>query len=265
MHYQEYTPPNSLRHLVRCVWVFENSTHATMEDTIVADGFPELILHCGVPSYEESLTGIRVRQTSVIAAGQLTRPLRLGSPSGSSVLAIRFQPWGLSRFLPGSMHELTDCRQDVRGHHRGGLEGLQAALTQAPGSARVPLVFAYLIQQRLEAPDPMVMAAIQTMESTCGKLRIAPLADRLGVSRRKLELAFRQDVGVTPKQFARIVRFRRVHQEMLENPDRRWVEAALDAGFFDQPHLVRDFQQFAGRSPSQTLQDACDAPPHFCH
>ncbi|MGZ7079073.1 MAG: helix-turn-helix domain-containing protein, partial [Thermoanaerobaculia bacterium] len=55
-------------------------------------------------------------------------------------------------------------------------------------------------------------------------------------------------VGVSPKMFARVVRFRRVLREIAA-PAVDWSDVALSAGYFDQSHLIADFRQFAGTTP----------------
>ena len=81
-------------------------------------------------------------------------------------------------------------------------------------------------------------------------LRVEGLARQLGVSRQHLALQFRQHVGISPKLFARICRFRAASagmQRLAGQPD--WAQVALQFGYFDQSHLIRDFQDFAHSSP----------------
>lgn len=68
---------------------------------------------------------------------------------------------------------------------------------------------------------------------------------------------FREQIGLTPKAYANIVRFNRA-LELARGPKATWAEIALDCGYYDQSHLVRDFQRFAGRAPATLL---CDARP----
>lgn len=81
-------------------------------------------------------------------------------------------------------------------------------------------------------------------------MSVETLADTLSVSRQHLALQFRQQVGITPKLFARICRFRRA-LALLRDPARDGDLAALaaDCGYFDQSHLIRDFRDFADGTP----------------
>ena len=87
-----------------------------------------------------------------------------------------------------------------------------------------------------------------------GQVRVEALAAQLGVSRQHLALQFRQHVGIGPKLFARICRFRAASagmQSLAGQPD--WAQVALQFGYFDQSHLIRDFQDFAHSSPEAWL------------
>ena len=80
---------------------------------------------------------------------------------------------------------------------------------------------------------------------------ISALARESGWSVRQLERRFRAETGLTPRLLARIVRFQRVFRAL--DPDRGrsdWVAVALDCGYADQPHLIREFREFTGQTPA---------------
>ena len=60
---------------------------------------------------------------------------------------------------------------------------------------------------------------------------------------------FHADIGLPPKTVARLLRFRRAVDRCAAAPSSRWSDIALDAGYLDQAHLIRDFRQFAGMTP----------------
>ena len=79
-----------------------------------------------------------------------------------------------------------------------------------------------------------------------GTRPIADLAFAAGVSRQHLTRVFREEIGVTPKLYARLARFRTA----LAWPGKDWAQTAADLGYFDQSHLIADFRQFAGLTPA---------------
>jgi AraC-like DNA-binding protein len=129
--------------------------------------------------------------------------------------------------------------------------GFTARLLEAPGTDARGRLLEQALVARLPAAEARLEAfgtrAAGVIERAHGQLRIAELASALGVGERRLERAFRAHIGVSPKTFARIARFNAAWRALERGG--RAVEVALDRGYFDQPHLVRDFVAFACDSP----------------
>ena len=110
MRYQEYRPPIELASWIKLIWVFESRSNVPVPETIVADGFPELIIHFRSPIAEIDCAGQFLKQPAAVACGQLTRPLVLHGSLDAGMIGIRFQPSGMAPFLSTSMQSLTDAR-----------------------------------------------------------------------------------------------------------------------------------------------------------
>ena len=82
-----------------------------------------------------------------------------------------------------------------------------------------------------------------------GSIAISNLSHTLNTSERSLERIFRERVGLSPKKFARIVRFQNILRTIENVPDSKMLDAALTFGYFDQSHMIRDFREFSGKSP----------------
>jgi AraC-like DNA-binding protein len=109
-------------------------------------------------------------------------------------------------------------------------------------------------------PSPEVGWAWRRLVATGGALPIGQLAKEVGWSHRHLIARFRQQVGLGPKTAARLVRFDRVWRRLDQQPGRLdWGLVAAEAGYADQAHLVREFRQFSGTTPSAFL--AAALPP----
>jgi len=83
-----------------------------------------------------------------------------------------------------------------------------------------------------------------------GRVAIGSFARATGRSHKHLISRFHEQVGLTPKTVARIVRFERVAERLRSAAGVRWSALALDAGYYDQSHLLRDFSAFAGTTPT---------------
>jgi transcriptional regulator GlxA family with amidase domain len=113
-----------------------------------------------------------------------------------------------------------------------------------------------------------VRVAMGTLHSGGNEVRVADLAALVGLSRRRFIQVFETEVGVTPKLYARLQRFHRVKYSIatLGAPS-SWAALALDCGYFDQSHMIRDFVEFSGMSPTGYLQSRTGAAmfDHFVH
>jgi transcriptional regulator GlxA family with amidase domain len=98
-----------------------------------------------------------------------------------------------------------------------------------------------------------VQQTIAELVKKRGQLALADFADAAGVGDRQLRRCCHKHSGLAPKQLARMLRFR--HASMLL---RRGVKdiagLALDCGYYDQAHLVRDFRALAGTSPARFMR-----------
>jgi AraC-like DNA-binding protein len=147
-------------------------------------------------------------------------------------------------------HEIVEL-DDVLG--AAGRE-LVEQLGDAPDwTARFAIVDHWLVRRLDAAPRPHagVGAAWSRIQDSGGRAPIGELARDLGWSRRHLTERFAAAVGMTPKAYARVVRFDRA-RTLIARPDAPSLgQVALDAGYYDQAHLNRDFRAFAGAPPTQ--------------
>jgi AraC-like DNA-binding protein len=104
---------------------------------------------------------------------------------------------------------------------------------------------------RLRRPPRDITFAWRRLAGSHGAVSIAGLADELGWSRRHFGERFREHVGLAPKPAARVLRFRRALR--LLEAGRDLAEVAAACGYYDQPHLNRDFRAFAGSAPGDHL------------
>jgi AraC-like DNA-binding protein len=105
----------------------------------------------------------------------------------------------------------------------------------------------------VEAPAPEIVWAWRQLVTSGGSLPIGALAGELGWSQKRLLAGFRQEIGLPPKLFARVTRFRRVVDLVERSAEVRWAEVAQACGYYDQAHLIRDVHRFTGSAPGVFL------------
>ena len=156
------------------------------------------------------------------------------------------------------MHELARrvvSLEDVLGREAGLLEERLFAAPTWEG--RFEIVEGALARrfERAEPPPPDVEWAWRRVRSAGGRLRVETLAAELGCSRKHLAARFREYVGLPPKLFARLVRFRHAAELLEASPHAGLAEVALACGYYDQAHMDRDFRDFARTTPSAYAAD----------
>jgi AraC-like DNA-binding protein len=95
-----------------------------------------------------------------------------------------------------------------------------------------------------------------------GGVGIETIAKRERISQRTLHRKFTEQVGLSPKAYARIVRFRFLMQYTLSNPQASWLDLTSRYNYYDQAHLIKEFYHFTGSSPAQylTKNQSIDGP-----
>ncbi|RWC72456.1 MAG: AraC family transcriptional regulator [Mesorhizobium sp.] len=186
------------------------------------------------------------------AAGLFAGPVMIESFGGACCIQVNFTPLGARRFFRLPMSELTDSMvvlDDVLGAEGA---ALRERLGNTPDwTARFDLAEAF-VAARLEsaAETPLEIAwAYDRIITSGGRTRIASLAEQLGWSRKHLADKFSDATGIGPKTLSRIVRFNRALR-LSSEPTADWADVAADCGYADQAHLVREFRELAGETPT---------------
>jgi AraC-like DNA-binding protein len=119
---------------------------------------------------------------------------------------------------------------------------------------------ALLARLHLAAPSPTLEgAAARLLTGRRGSVAIDAMAAHYGISRQRFARRFHDATGVSPKLFARIVRFQGLVHSLLSTEVSEWAGVAPAAGFYDQAHMINEFRSFAGSSPTRFFQPHDDA------
>jgi AraC-like DNA-binding protein len=259
--YAEVPPPGSLAAIVRCIWTLEGHARDLRDEAqpVLPDGCPELIVHLGDPFERLHPGGAVERQPAVIVAGQLTSQLMLRATARIAVVGVRFHPDGIAALLNMSQHELAGLTVGVNDVSPALFRSLNEVRseTAAPATAVAGVVDRLAAHARPgvdDGIDARVRRAVQAIERCGGLTTIDRLAGDIGLTRRHLERRFQRVVGISPKRLARITRFQRA-LGMLEQPatPRRGTWTAVECGYADQAHFVREFRELAGCAPGAHL------------
>jgi methylphosphotriester-DNA--protein-cysteine methyltransferase len=127
---------------------------------------------------------------------------------------------------------------------------------------RVAFAEAFLLKKLTSAAaHTQVTRAASFLFKQHGAVRIPKLGRRDALSLRQFERLFRDDVGMPPKAFARIARFQTAMDAKLADPARTWLDIAHSFGYYDQMHMIHDFELLGRNTPTQLLIEMGDVRP----
>lgn len=228
--FASFAPSAPLRRYVAGYWLARGNRDA--RHAVLPDGAVDVVVE---------VLGGRTRHW---VYGTSSRPVEFGIEPGADYLGIRFRPGQGRHFLGVPANALTDGREAAQGLLRFGLDGVDEHMLDQGLAARIDCLLERRLAQAALAVDRLdrAIAAIQA-----GGASVADVAAGFGGSQRQFERVFRAAVGLGPKQFSSIHRFR--HAAGLIARGAALADAAFDAGYADQSHMSNEFRRLAGASP----------------
>ena len=208
-----------------------------------------------------SFKGSRVAET--VISGPRSEAFILERSDSDHFIGIHFKPGGAFPFLTVPAGELQNLDVTVESIWGTKIHEILDRLLAAP--VLIPsfrfLKHAYSKSSDVRRRHLAVEGALRAIHSG-QSLSANELADQASLSQRRFIQLFRNEVGLTPKLFSRVIRFQHVLAalEKIINPD--WLEIALTAGYFDQAHFIHDFREFSDLTPSEYM---AHRTPHLNH
>jgi AraC-like DNA-binding protein len=244
------------------IWYFDGTmTHA--KERVFPDGRAELIVMLDEP-HRDGDAERHAAFPAVCINGLRTRPSVVVAPAGRCrVLGIRFGALGAGLLLRASMTELVDVTIDVRDAVGRAAEELGERCAGAAnafdfdparGAVAVLRVAAEWTTQQIRPNlngNAEIGWMLDAIRQARGIVSVDALASQMGMLRTHLTRRFHDRVGVSPKRFARIVRF---HDALSQLGRGGSIAAtAADLAYYDQAHMYRDFAEFAGMTPGEFI------------
>jgi AraC-like DNA-binding protein len=187
--------------------------------------------------------------SDVTLTGMRNTVRRMRTSAGGGIIVTSFHEDGAGVLFGVPMNPLFN--EVIGAEHFASVEDLEE-LRVAVATAKDLLTRVCALEQFLMARKPSgrrdltVLAAVRAMRVAHGAILIRSLAAGLGLSQDRLEKRFRQAVGTSPKQYCSILRLR---YALGGSQTRSLVELALEAGYYDQSHFVREFRAITGEPP----------------
>jgi AraC-like DNA-binding protein len=252
--YLSFYPGPPLNELVDHFWPIEGGQTPRLEK-ILPCGTSELVVNLKnneIHIHDADQPERYQRFSGAVFSGTYSRSFVCNALQHEAMMGVHFRPGGAFPFLGTEASELTNAHANLADlWGRSGLK-LRERLCTAPTSQRLFQIMEDALRDRLHnhsSCERQMKIALKMFAMGGTRASVRDVSQELGFSQRRFIQMFNSQVGLTPKVFCRIQRFQRarVLAEKLETP--HWAELAVACGYFDQSHLIKDFQEFAGSTP----------------
>jgi AraC-like DNA-binding protein len=247
-----HKPAFPLSRYVDFIWRATNSGSLPSRQRVYPNGAMALVVHLRKPTMtffvDDEPQTIRVP----LLAGPYSRSFDVDPSESTEVIGVLFRPGAARMFFPVEAHELRNIDLALSELYPREADRLLDNLCSATGEhAQFQVVERYLYRKLTKAAPmhPALSYAVDQLsrEDAVGSIRTVQLDT--GLSHTRFIQLFRENVGLTPKLFHRVRRFSSMLDRIGKGIPVNWAALAVDCGYFDQAHLIRDFHAFAGITP----------------
>ncbi|MES1219381.1 MAG: helix-turn-helix transcriptional regulator [Bacteroidota bacterium] len=242
MQYAEVTPHPSLSNYVDAYWTATGSSAQHSIEKILPDACVDIIFNLG----DDCLTdngAFLMKSEKTYLVGTMTTYKETEMDNNTRLLGVRFKPGAVSAFFKfASLNEITNqtiepgelLRIDLRKLIKSPFELLNQQLSR-----------------NLNRPNLHLLTQIQTIKKSKGQVKIQELAATHYTTVRQLERNFKEHLGITPKEFANLVRYQHAMKAIEQRkPNESILSIAFDFGYYDHSHLTNDFKRYLGCAPT---------------
>jgi AraC-like DNA-binding protein len=274
MEYVGRLPSPPLDAFIERIWYCSDTPQHVREHVLPGGGALDLVVNLAeneIRTYDLADPESARAHSGTVILGTRTRGYLCDPRQRASVVGVHFRPGCAFPFLGISPSELVDAHAPL--DELWGCDGrnLREQLLEADTpSERFRLLETALLRRlrRARPGHPAARAALAAFRAGGDSVSVADVATLVGLSRRRFIEVFETEVGLTPKLYTRLQRFHRVKQRIatLGGPP-SWAAFAIDCGYFDQSHMIRDFVEFSGMSPTSYLRGETEATrfDHLVH
>lgn len=248
-----FTPPKHLQPYIRFYWTLDLNGSCVVDQTfwMYARRYPRLVVqHYDGSSAVTNANGYL--PVSYLGGLNLT-PYACGIHPCAKILGASFYPHTLRRFFGFDVVDMVDELPDLTNFAP---EWWVASMIEETDENRKLAKLSEFFTSRLlhAAPrDSAIQTGWEKISQFPASCNIMSLAKDFGISPRQLERRFKLTIGYSPKQFLRVSRFEIALAELKARIDPKISDIAYRLGYADQSHLIREFKEFSGHTPTRYL------------
>lgn len=260
MDYQTFQPHPDLATIVKCFWTLEvPAQEQTQKQLILPDGCVDIcfILGDDIKRYLNDVDYLL--QPRQMLLGQISEKFYIEPTGYVNTFAIRFYPYGFTNFIKRPLNELANKETPLNelfekeAATQFGTHIIQARNTQERINITENFLFDLLSSK--EVVKNVVTSTVDAMLTSKGSRSLNSILDNQLPKRRQLERNFKTQIGISPKQLAKIFRLQATLNLLLNQDSPNMTDIAYENEFYDQAHFIKDFKEFTGVTPKEFLSD----------
>jgi AraC-like DNA-binding protein len=256
MDFRARVPPPPLDAFVAVVWACRSEPGPHRLERVMPSGGAQLIVNLKEDQtrlYDPERPGKPIVTAGSVLSSAQTRYQVIDTSEQEFVAGVAFKPGGSAVFMRTPAHEVSDVDvplEEIWGRARAATLRDQLLASQSLDAMLEVLEAALCRSWTRRSLHPAVSYALAAFDHAPQTTSIAAVTDRVGLSAKRFIERFKGEVGLTPKRYCRVRRFQRALIETDRGPQADWASVALDCGYFDQAHFIRDFRAFSGITPT---------------
>jgi AraC-like DNA-binding protein len=236
---------------------FESSSQRVRRRELPA-GEVALIISLGPRwSLIDPATGASIGTLRTFVAGLDDTYSLVDSEASGAAIQVDFTPIGARQLLQLPMHLVSNRTTELTDLLGSEADRLIEQLVEARDwHCRFLILDNFLLSRirRYQRSTREIDWAWRQLDHSQGAIRVQQISDQLHWTRKRLVRAFRDEIGIPPKVLARVLRFRRALAEFRAQAIVDFSQLAVECGYSDQAHMIRDFKDFSGLTPTELVR-----------
>lgn len=258
MTYKTFKPHPDLEALVNFYWTLEvPADDNAQKQRIIPDGCIEMAFILGDDIKRYTSEDAFILQPRAMVLGQTLEPFYIQPVGAVDTFAVSFYPYGFANFISAPVQNLVNKETPLAlifGEVTA--NALEQHIIEAKDTQeRIEVVEKFLFNKLNDETTvhAIVKNTVETLLSTKGHAKISTLLKNDLPKRRQLERKFLKQIGISPKQLAKVIRLQSALKLLLNEETESLTTIAYKSDYYDQSHFIKDFKEFTGISPKEFL------------
>ncbi len=253
MKIETIQPTTKLSSIIKCYWTLEKGKGKHRE-RLYPCGESQIIFHYGNP-FKEVYGNNIISQPRSIVCSQMTTYKDIIADDSAGLFGIIFQPYAIGSFLHIPPHELLQHSFNLNDANKI-FESLEDKICNANDTNERIKVFDEFLIKRINMPKNyhfnIIKDSVEIFETSVNNQSIKQIAGKYSLSERQFERIFKDYVGLPPKSFSEIMRFKRAFFSLQGNHN--LTNITYTSGYYDQSHFIRTFKKLSGYTPGEFIK-----------